>query len=396
MELKTTDISHLLKLVSAFDTKRMEIERINEESGYNYNIFNTLQLDSSEVRLHSSIIASLLCHDKHGAKDAFLKEFLRIPKIAGTLQNQSLGFDCSQTRVEVEKYIGPLNDTTGGRIDLYLSDGNNSIIIENKIYAIDQNNQLLRYHNFDEKSILIYLTLHGSKPRKESLGYLSEDSIIRLSYEEDIIPWLSRCVQLAANLPYVRETINQYINTLKQLTNSIMITDNDVIEILAQSENLAAAFAVRNNFDSAIKKIMNDFLKSLKKDLPEGFTCITDDKTDWLGKWSGFRFKYKDWGDFDLAIEFDGTYLSSLYFGIEKKKHCKDIRGVDGAKELAERLNLTKSNDNWFWCYAKAPYAHWFNVESMQKILDGRMKQWIIGILSSAGEKSTDLFPSRN
>lgn len=396
MKLDISDISNLLKLVSAFDTKRKEIERIQEESGYNYNIFNTLQLASSEVRLHSSIIASLLCQEKHGAKDAFLKEFLRIPKIAGTLQNQSREFDCSQTRVEVEKYIGPRTDTEGGRIDLYISDGENSIIVENKIYANDQNNQLLRYHNFDEKSILIYLTLDGSKPSKDSLGGLSVDSIICLSYKDDIIPWLSRCVQLAANLPYVRETINQYINTLKQLTNSNMITDNDVIEILAHSENLAAAFAVRNNFDSAINRKMNGFLKSLKDDLPEGFTCITDDKTDWLAKGSGFRFEYKDWGDFDLAIEFDGTYLSSLYVGIEKKKHCKDIRVVNGAKELAERLNLTKSNDNWFWSYEEAPYANWFNVKSMQMVLDGRMKEWLIGILTSAGEKSKGLFPLRN
>lgn len=35
MELDISDISNLLKLVSAFDTKRMEIERINEESGHN-------------------------------------------------------------------------------------------------------------------------------------------------------------------------------------------------------------------------------------------------------------------------------------------------------------------------------------------------------------------------
>lgn len=175
-----------------------------------------------------------------------------------------------------------------------------------------------------------------------------------------------------------------------------MITDNDVIEILAHSENLAAAFAVRNNFDSAINKIINDFLRSLKDNLPEGFTCITEATTDWLAKWTGFRFEYKDWGDFDFAISFDGTCLSSLYVGIVHKIHCKDIRGVDGAQELAERLNLTRSNANWFWCYEKAPYANWFNVESMQMLLDGRMKEWLIGILISAGEKSKGLFPSRN
>lgn len=396
MELKITDIYHLLKLVSAYDVKRKEIEKIYEESGHNYNIFDILQLASSEVRLHSSIIASLLSRDGHGAKDTFLKEFLRIPKIAKTLQHRSLELDCSKTRVEVEKYIGPLTDTTGGRIDLFLSDDNNSIIIENKIYAVDQKNQLFRYHNSYPNGVLVYLTLIGDPPSKESLGQLNVDSIICLSYKDDIIPWLSMCVQLAANLPYVRETINQYINTLKQLTNSNMITDNDVIEILAHSENIGAAFAVRNNFDSAINKIMNDFLDSLKKDLPDGFTCITNYKDDWLTKYNGFRFECKEWRDLDFAIEFEGTCLSSLAVGIVKKKHCKDIRGVDGAKELAERLNLTRSNDNWFLCYARAPYANWFNVESIQMLLDGRMKEWLIGILTSAGEKSKGLFPSRN
>ena len=278
MELEISNISHLLNLVRACDDNRRKLKKVYEDNGLCFNIFDILQLTSSEVRLHSSILASLLRPEIHGAKSEFLKEFLRIPKI----EKRSIKLDCSKTIVEVEKYIGPLSETTGGRIDLYVSDGNNHLIIENKIYAGDQKNQLLRYHNFKPEANMIYLTLFGSEPSKESLGGLKADSIICLSYKDDIIPWLSKCVQLAANLPYVRETINQYINTLSQLTNSYMTQNNDIIELIKQPDNIGAAISVWINLESAINQIMNDFLYSLKNELPDGFTCVTDKQTDWL------------------------------------------------------------------------------------------------------------------
>ena len=383
MELEISNISHLLNLVRACDDNRRKIKKVYEENGLCFNIFDILQLTSSEVRLHSSILASLLRPEIHGAKSEFLKEFLRIPKI----EKRSIKLDCSKTIVEVEKYIGPLSETTGGRIDLYVSDGNNHLIIENKIYAGDQKNQLLRYHNFKPEANMIYLTLFGSEPSKESLGGLKADSIICLSYKDDIIPWLSKCVQIAANLPYVRETINQYINTLSQLTNSYMTQNNDIIELIKKPDNIGAAFSIRNNLDSAINQIMNDFLESLKNELPDGFTCLTEKQTDWLKtRYYGFRFEYKDWRDFDFKIEFEGTYLGGLLIGIVRKSTCtKDIRDIDEAKELANRLNYIRSNDNWFWYNPTEPkYSNWFNVESIQMLLDGSMKKWIIDKLTSA------------
>lgn len=392
MEIDVKDISHLLKLVSSYEFKRMDIEKVYEESGIRYNIFDVLKLSTSEVRLHSSIIASLLCSDNHGAKNAFLKEFLRIP----SLRLDDSFLDCSKASVEVEKYIGPRTETTGGRIDLFLSDGNNSLIIENKIYAYDQKNQLLRYHNFEQKGVLIYLTLYGEEPSKGSIGELNVEDIRCLSYKDDIIPWLSRCTQLAANLPYVRETINQYINTLKQLTNSYMTANNDVIKLIGQLDNIGAAFAVRNNLDAAVNNAMNDFLDKLKKklsnDLPI-FKCITEEQGDWLShRYMSLQFEHNDWKDIELAVEFDGTYLSSMAIGLLKKSHCEDIRKVDGAEELAKRLNYIESNDSWFWGYPNEPCLYnWYNAESVQMLLDGEMVNWFIDTLRIANEQSKGL-----
>ena len=81
MELEISNISHLLNLVRACDDYRKKIKKVYEENGLCFNIFDILQLNSSEVRLHSSVLASLLRPEIHGAKSEFLKEFLRIPKI---------------------------------------------------------------------------------------------------------------------------------------------------------------------------------------------------------------------------------------------------------------------------------------------------------------------------
>ena len=56
-----------------------------------------------------------------------------------------------------------------------MEDGEYAIIIENKIYAIDQYHQLLRYNNYGKQRFpkgfkLIYLTLDGHEASKDSLG----------------------------------------------------------------------------------------------------------------------------------------------------------------------------------------------------------------------------------
>lgn len=167
-----------------------------------------------------------------------------------------------------------------------------------------------------------------------------------------------------------------------------MTQDNDIIKLIKQPDNIGAAFSVRNNLDSAINQIMNDFLESIKNELPDGFTCLTEKQTDWLrNRCYGFRFEYKGWKDFDFKFEFEGTYLSGLYIGIVRKSTCtKDIRSIDEANKLAKRLNfINNSNDNWFWDYPTEPKcSNWFNDESIQMLLDGSMKKWIIDKLTSA------------
>ena len=81
MASELDNIRQLLTSVRLKNEKYAEVQKVYEESGVRYNIFDVLGLKSSEVRLHSSILASLFDSKEHGAGNAFLKAFLRIPKL---------------------------------------------------------------------------------------------------------------------------------------------------------------------------------------------------------------------------------------------------------------------------------------------------------------------------
>ena len=218
------DIINILNQVRIVSRKIKEQRKEKFERGENYNIFYDLGFMSDEVHLHSMFLANLLNpKGSHGQRGKFLEAFLKmLQKSFPAISADRLVLDTANASVEVEKYIGRQTDSEGGRIDIYLTDGKHSIIIENKIYAGDQHHQMLRYWNYGmsqkgdntEKSfVLIYLTLDGYSPSKDSLGEdLKENDIVCLSYKSDIRGWLDRCVELASRTPLVRETINQYIS----------------------------------------------------------------------------------------------------------------------------------------------------------------------------------------
>jgi hypothetical protein len=91
-------------------------------------------------------------------------------------------------------------------------DNNARLVIENKIYAGDQTNQLKRYANhIKDKGILLYLTLDGHEASEESLGGLSSDKYICISYEKEIREWLDECLCLIPKqAEQVQDGVSQY------------------------------------------------------------------------------------------------------------------------------------------------------------------------------------------
>lgn len=191
------------------------------EQGELFNIFNILKLQSNEVRLHSALLAELLCpNGSHGASSLFLKAFLKV-----------IGEDEDYIKAPVaknitERYIGKKTKTDGGIVDIIIEDGNHAIIIENKIYAPDQGNQLVRYYNYGKKKFpngfkLLYLTLHGDDASDNSLGGKGIEPQ-NISYANEIIDWLEQCSELAKDRDNAKTIINQYKELVKELTGEDM------------------------------------------------------------------------------------------------------------------------------------------------------------------------------
>ena len=133
-------------------------DEIAKISGEKFNIFNILKLTSDEVS-HSKFIAMLLNpKGDHCMNDLFLNLFLK------TINNKECNlFDFSNAEVKTEYSFG------NGQIDILINTNKKKIIIENKIYAKDQDKQLKRYHDFDKNAILLYLTLNGNEPSIKTL-----------------------------------------------------------------------------------------------------------------------------------------------------------------------------------------------------------------------------------
>ena len=382
------DIINILNQVRIVSRKIKEQRKDKFERGENYNIFYDLGFMSDEVHLHSMFLANLLNpKGSHGQRGKFLEAFLKmLQKSFPVISADSLEIDNTNASVEVEKYIGRQTDLEGGRIDIYLTDGKHSIIIENKIYAGDQHHQMQRYWNYGmsqkgddtEKSfVLIYLTLDGCSPSKDSLGEnLKENDIVCLSYKSDIRGWLDRCVELASRTPLVRETINQYISTIDILTNNVMEDNKELLDILSKEENLDAIYDIANNKNIVVNRIINEVFIPKLRDLAEskGLTMGDNCTENWMEKSCvGASFYNPKWKYLKLTFEFERRGLGRLIFGF----HAKDEDGVkredvkDWDKVQKNYSTKDVNNQCWIWKDFNGN-QYWDNASGIKDLLNGK------------------------
>lgn len=188
-----------------------------DATGGRFNMFRVCGVNHYEDT-HSAILAELLNpQGSHGLKTKFLECFVAMMKVRD--------FSCENARIHTQY------DTGNGRLDILIEEDakKRALIIENKIYAGDQQEQLKRYNSFAENKYgignyqMFYLTLWGDKASTQSGGGVNYTPI---SYKDNVSGWLEKCLEFTVRFPLVRETVIQYINHLKQLTNQDMDTKN--------------------------------------------------------------------------------------------------------------------------------------------------------------------------
>ena len=358
------DIQRFFQEVASICALGQAQQEERNRKGENYNLFSILNIERYELK-HSALIANLLDpKGSHGCGDAFLRAFFEI-----ALKGTAYPFEkCTLPHSYTEYYTGPIAGDTGGRIDILVKSSRYGLIIENKIYAGDQDKQLTRYDNYGKETfgadgyLLVYLTLYGCDASKESTATKSAEEVgyLRLSYAEDILRWLEQCVRLADNKPLVRESLNQYIRTIKQLTYQDMNQENiqTIIDLAVDHPEVVATLSSKR--DAIAEGIREKYIFDKLKEYADQKGWLYDDsESSYNEEEPKIRFRKEGW-DGSIIISADSEdkksnygWWMNLWIGIDSK--------VTGAKKLA---CLEKQSPEYpmGWEYLTTP--NWYSAEN--------------------------------
>lgn len=315
-----------------------------------FNVFSVLRSSSDEVNLHSRFLYALLNHATPSSRRRDnLTDF--VERVIG-VEDLAVG----TARVERER----------DGIDILISDDRQAIVIENKIWAGDQDRQLQRYHDtfvsrgFEPTAVhLTYLTPFGDAPSEGSLGALP---CKLLSYRDDLPPWLERCQRCAVEQPALREAIAQYRALIRRLTDTDYETIhmNELKRLLLEGDNLILAHDLLQAREAAIVDLVHLLWEAIDSTLHERIPQLPDRDPDWadlsshstvdayVRKQRGaekpglyYRLTEAAW----LGVEAD----HHLFFGI----YCDEGLPAARRARLKERLSAVPgrsySSEQWPW-----------------------------------------------
>ncbi|MBO4439578.1 MAG: PD-(D/E)XK nuclease family protein [Spirochaetaceae bacterium] len=262
-ELTIPEIQNLLLQVKAIKQKS---DAVLDATGGRFNIFKILDVNQYET-IHSKIIASFLNpKGTHGMKSRFLELFIQECEL------ESFCFNCENATVITE--ASAPTEWTNGRIDILIKSNSKMIIIENKLLAKDQPQQLKRYDEWAKKNSFQYKILYLTKDEHEASNQSGDGVEYKtISYPREITNWLEKCCLESAKYPLVRETIVQYKNLIEHYTGGSMTQQatNEIVELLAKDENIQIAQLISENFLKAKKIIATEIFNEIETIMRETF-----------------------------------------------------------------------------------------------------------------------------
>ncbi|WP_161492511.1 PDDEXK-like family protein [Oceanisphaera profunda] len=233
--------SSLFKELTDLEVLRTE----QKKQGLNdFTLLSSVLSVNDEARLHTRFIYALLDpNGKHYQGSRFLELFLN------SIGRQDW-LDLSSATVRKE--YSP--NSQGNQIDLYITDGKRQIVIENKLNAQDQKNQVARYLEavgatdpaLADNTLFIYLTKGRQRPSNYGLGTLS---ICDLSFR--LLNAEMQPIAIYQNLSYLRNTSNKSIHTWLEAC----------AEIVEQNSNLAWAI---NDYRSVSERATREYVSKVE------------------------------------------------------------------------------------------------------------------------------------
>ena len=294
--------------------KKTEVEKKEaDRRGENFNIFNVLGLTSDETRTHSAFIAELLDpNGSHGLGNQFLQSFVDTIDCL-----KSWNYDTKSAKVHKELSIGGKNEdcSEGGRIDIAVESNGKAIIIENKIYAGDQEKQLVRYYNYGITNCsngfrLLYLTLNGDDASEYSREKLVvNEDYYTVAYNHEIYDWLQRCIEFSARHSLVRETLIQYQNLINQLTMNSMDKNSqeELLKLMSDPKNIDSICSILNLEAKWRENIFNVYVLTPLKEKFQGMDIELKNR--------GVSIKRPEWTQY-IRLNWGNTLGNNVLIGI--------------------------------------------------------------------------------
>ena len=325
---------------------KLEVIRLRQELtplADKFNIFSILRSESDEVNLHSRFLFELLNpKGSHGMGTTFLILF------AETCQLPPLNYENIQVRRE------------HANIDILIQDNLHAVVVENKIYAGDQHEQLKRYHNYAVQSFrkptLIYLTLNGKEPSSWSTSDL-EEQVQLISYGDEIDHWLTACIKEAVSRPALRETIAQYQILIRRLTGQNMNENEkqEVLRLMQLENNAERAVILTKNWGHVRWHTERDFWRELLALIEITHSVapggrVTDDALDKVvhgrrGKnpWYGLSFLVGTLNGNDVNLRIERNE-GPMYYGFP---YCSSDEAVRTQLLNALKPFVTQQTSGW-------------------------------------------------
>ena len=414
--MNTEEINKIDNFIELFKNFKQKQQQQKLRGLNDFNLFTTLLKPNDEVRLHSRFLNFLLNpNGEHCQGSLFLDLFLEKCGLADFL-------DTSNTSVFAEY----------NSIDLYLTDGNNHIIIENKIWAGDQQKQIKRYIetikeenkdiNLTENLVVIYLSLDREEPTDYSLynsitekqnGFYVENGFLvaikdglktvekykfkSINYNNQIKKWLEASLQEVGNITNLSLAITQYQEVIERLYNNYKKKIMGLTEYLAQKENKLETIQTMQEIvreyqvfrkEETLKPFLEQIVNRLKKDFKNfGWEVIIKNRL-WSGKKWCFplRIQQSETAEVLFGFEYRQDDFYDLAWGIVRRNNGVDFEELKKNKNIENKLGQVKNplgekNNDWWlqWgCYNKGDLLYKIIQEDgVEKAVEGFIKQFM-------------------
>jgi hypothetical protein len=380
MNISSSELNQIQTLLDKIGVIDFQYQKTRTKN--KFNIFNLLSKRFDEVNFHSKFIHELLNpKGSHGYGFAFLG------KLLSELQLSEFKIEDAEVYKEYKN------------IDILIKNNRKqAIVIENKLWAVDQPAQLERYYKaligegfLDIK--IFYLSIDGKDAEDHSIGELNllpnwATIYTPISYNHEIDQWIECCIKEAYNHPALRETLIQYKSLINEITGKTMNNEerHEILELIAKGDNVLSAKKIAENWVHVRWHTEWDFWSDLENKISTKYNILELQKysadnissvvhyTRNRNYWYGIMFeinKYKG----DQACIFIERSDGKVYYGLTTvRENSKRFNKEMKFSLLAEKIQEISEwgwEDHWIggkYCYPEINFNSFSNEATLRLI----------------------------